>query len=92
MKKVGCFLISVLMLMMITVTGCSKGTDAGDADGTMKSKEEQDEPVVANPEAYLDATLSTAERVDNLLSQMSLLEKAGQMLQGERGRVSEKEM
>ena len=92
MKKTGCFLISLLMLMMITVTGCSKGSDTKEPIESAKVQEEQAGPVVENPEAYLDETLSTKERVDNLLSQMSLLEKAGQMLQGERGRVSEKEM
>lgn len=37
---------------------------------------------------YLDATLPTTERVDDLLARMDLADKVGQMTQGERGSVS----
>ncbi len=43
-------------------------------------------------EDYLDSSLSIDERLDNLLSQMTLDEKAGQMAQGDQANVSVQDM
>jgi hypothetical protein len=43
-------------------------------------------------EDYLDSSLSIDERLDNLLSQMTLDEKAGQMAQGDQVNVSTQDM
>ncbi len=43
-------------------------------------------------EIYLDASYRTEQRVSDLLSRMSLNDKAGQMVQGEQDPVSEKDM
>ncbi|WP_181958263.1 glycoside hydrolase family 3 N-terminal domain-containing protein [Nonomuraea deserti] len=45
-------------------------------------------PAPATAAAYRDPALSTADRVDDLMSRMSLDEKLGQMTQAERGSVS----
>ncbi|HEY8443416.1 MAG TPA: glycoside hydrolase family 3 protein [Clostridia bacterium] len=43
-------------------------------------------------EDYLDSSLSIEERIENLISQMTLDEKAGQMVQGEQSQVSVSKM
>lgn len=46
------------------------------------------DPVDKVPEDYLDSSLSIEKRIENLLSQMTLDEKAGQMVQGEQPHVT----
>lgn len=93
MRKIkGFILLSILMLMF---AACSKkGDDTSVENGSNSEnneeasiREDQDEDL-----SYLDASLSTQERVASLLGQMSLMEKAGQMLQAERNRVNSGEM
>jgi beta-glucosidase len=84
----------MLCVFLLLFTGCGKEQQAQtekESEANLDTQE-QDEDKVEASDVYLDATLPTKDRVDILLSQMSLLEKAGQMLQGERGRVTQKEM
>lgn len=90
MRKIVYLWISLLLLF--TAAACSNATASKEADRQMNEQASRTEPTNENPKAYLDASLSTEERVDNLLGQMSLQEKAGQMVQGERSVVTEKEM
>ncbi len=85
-------LLSLLLVLALVFTGCSNNGVVTDADNGSQTEDNQ---VAEDQEAnldYMDANLSTADRVESLLAQMNLMEKAGQMLQGERNRVSRADM
>ncbi len=67
-------ILFVLSLMIIT-TGC-------------KQEKEIEEVVEVESYPYMNVELSTKERVDDLMSRLTLEEKAAQMIQGERSSVS----
>lgn len=86
MKKVMSVIMVLILLLMLTACE-SKWVDRISGKRSMGTQgQEEADPI------YLDASRSTKERVDILLSQMSLMEKAGQMLQAERNRVTPEEM
>lgn len=78
--------IAILLAVLVTFSACDKNDKKVPVD-TMNQNEVQQEDL-----RYLDATLPTKERVSILVNQMSLMEKAGQMLQGERNKVSAADM
>jgi beta-glucosidase len=91
MKKIR-WLIGVILFMML-LTACDRKT--ADTNGDVQSGSKDQNPVEAQDKedlTYMDSTRSTKERVESLLGQMSLMEKAGQMLQAERNRVTVSEM
>jgi len=102
MKK----LLSVLLAftMVISLSACKTGTDKKDsskpatsasdtAATTAPTAETTASPTAAPaPGSYMDASLPTADRVADLLSQMTLEEKAGQMMQGARYKVADSEV
>jgi len=96
MKKLKGLLIFFLLIMVFT--GCNKQNFKSSLDNTnqvdnQQGKEEQlKEDKAIDKQTYMDSSVPTTDRVSALLNQMSLMEKAGQMLQGERNRVSAKEM
>lgn len=89
MKKTGLQFIIVRLIIGLTAvcmlgigfTGCSI-TDKKDSQNPAAT------PAESASEIYLDPKFSTDERVTDLVSKMSLEEKAAQMVQGERGAVS----
>ncbi|MDF2943064.1 MAG: hypothetical protein K0S01_1922 [Herbinix sp.] len=86
----------IFLLLSVVFTGCNKQTKDFNSDNSNQvenqqdTKEQQEEGV--DKQTYMDSSLPTKDRVANLLSQMSLMEKAGQMLQGERNRVTSNDM
>jgi len=80
-------LIIILVAVLFIFSACDKKDKAAVSEQTNPGGVSQEEDL-----KYLDATLPTKDRVSNLLSQMSLEEKAGQMLQAERNRVSKEDM
>lgn len=84
MKKSSFFLILIITSMIFI--GCSKQTPASTTPSTTSPAQAQSEP------AYLDPAKSTPERVSDLLSRMTLEEKAAQMVQGERGAVTSEDL
>jgi beta-glucosidase len=95
MKK----LLSILLTLALTLsmTACKANTDnkngikpdSSVTDVTASGQEASDTTQAPPVEGtYKDPSLSTAERVEDLLSQMTLEEKAGQMMQGTRSSVS----
>ncbi len=75
-------ILILILTAIIALTGCSKQT----VDPQPTIEEGQSEAI------YLDSTKSTAERVSDLLSRMTLEEKAAQMVQGERNAVTSKDL
>jgi beta-glucosidase len=95
MKKYKVF--AVVLAVLLAFTACDRkvqNAGPGQADG--QQNDQQNEQQSGQQEAedlrYLDAGLPTEERVASLVGQMNLMEKAGQMLQGERNRVTSTEM
>lgn len=93
MKKIK-WLIGVILCIMI-LTACDRKST--DTEGSAPPDSRDTNSVEAQDKdtedlMYLDSTRTTKERVENLLGQMSLMEKAGQMLQAERNRVTVSEM
>ncbi len=78
------FLIFLLVAFM-SLTGCGKQTPSP-STSTEQEEQEQSQPT------YLDPSKSTPERVSDLLSRMTLEEKAAQMVQGERGAVTSEDL
>jgi beta-glucosidase len=86
MKKV--MSVIMVLILLLTLTACdSKWVDRKSGKSSMGTQRQEEADLT-----YLDPSRSTNERVDSLLSQMSLMEKAGQMLQAERNRVTPEEM
>ncbi len=83
--------IFVLILML---AGCSKSDSNSNTENNANTENQNQGDVQEEQEdlSYLDSTLPTQERVESLVSQMSLMEKAGQMLQAERNRATSAEM
>ena len=80
MKK--SIVLLIIFTTLFSLAGCSKqNRDASNTTG-----QEQTTPI------YLDSNKSTAERVSDLLSRMTLEEKAAQMVQGERGTVTDNDL
>ncbi len=84
MKKI--FSALLFGLLLFTFTACApistpSANTQTNGEGTAQSAE-----------IYLDSSYSTEQRVADLLSRMSLADKAGQMVQGEQFPVSEKDM
>jgi len=85
MKKSG--LLFILIVALMSFTACAKqASSSTSAEPTTSKAQEQYGP------AYIDATRSTPERVSDLLSRMTLEEKAAQMVQGERGAVTSEDL
>lgn len=90
MKKI---ISLILVLLLLVFTACdSKKVDTGTEKGSGETQKQNGQEEKEADLSYLDPALPTQERVDRLLKQMSLMEKAGQMLQAERNRVTPKEM
>jgi len=97
-------IISIILMgaMLLLFTSCK--ADSGDKEKTVSSDTtmsliststtslETTQDVSLDLLPYQDSSLSTAERVSDLLSRMTLEEKAGQMVQGVIGDVTESEM
>lgn len=88
MKKLKFLAVSLALLLVLPA--CSN--KAKIEDQPQNGQNNQQEEVKQEDLRYLDASLPIEERVESLLGQMSLMEKAGQMLQVERNRVSTLEM
>ncbi|MDF2538677.1 MAG: hypothetical protein K0S76_1698 [Herbinix sp.] len=91
--------LALLMAVLIAFTACDKKQEPSEADtedqnevNNEEQNEEQNGEQNGEDLRYLDASLSTKERVESLLKQMTLKEKVGQMMQGERNRVSSSDM
>lgn len=92
--------LSIMLVLILVLTGCGTGrgtsSDSGqgnpDSQDSQASTETVKEDEQQTNEDYLNAELPTSDRVASLLAQMSLTEKAGQMVQGERNRVTRVEM
>lgn len=80
--------LAVLMALLLVLPACSNKAKTEQPQENLNNQQEVEQEDLR----YLDATLPIEERVESLLGQMSLMEKAGQMLQGERNRVSTQEM
>ncbi len=90
MKKI---ISLILVLLLLVFSACdSKRVDTGTGGGGGEAQKQNRQEEKEADLSYLDPALPTQERVDRLLKQMSLMEKAGQMLQAERNRVTPKEM
>lgn len=83
MKKTGVLLIFIIAFM--SLTGCAEQSPSSPAPSTSSAQDQSEL-------AYLDPTKSTPERVSDLLSRMTLEEKAAQMVQGERGAVTSEDL
>jgi beta-glucosidase len=93
MKRFRWFL--VLFTLVLMLAACEKEKADTSVDITGKEVENQAGQQGEDQKedlAYLDSTLPTKDRVASLLGQMSLMEKAGQMLQAERNKVTAAEM
>ncbi|ROR23887.1 beta-glucosidase [Mobilisporobacter senegalensis] len=79
-KKI--IIISLVITMIVSLIGCNNNInrEAG--------KETQETSTVTDDKGYMDKSLSTKKRVELLISEMSLEEKVGQMMQGSRDVVS----
>ncbi len=75
----------ILIVAFMSLTGCAKETPAPSIS-TEQEEQGQSQPT------YLDPSKSTPERVSDLLSRMTLEEKAAQMVQGERGAVTSEDL
>jgi beta-glucosidase len=89
MKMMKWFRLLLLTLVLFSLAGCDTKEKA---DEPAKESDASTEQETEDDLRYLDASLPTAERVDILVSQMSLMEKAGQMLQAERNVVTTADM
>lgn len=84
--------IGLLFILVLMFAACNKkDADVNTDNGETLEKQEQIE-IQEEDLSYHDASFSTEERVTSLLGQMSLMEKAGQMLQAERNKVTNAEM
>ncbi len=84
MKKL--IVISICFILILNISACNQQTPEGSPSATEQTQ-------IDNPaEIYLDPSYTTEERVSNLLSRMSLADKAGQMVQGEQYAVSDSDM
>lgn len=83
--------LSIVIILALVLTGC-KGENPDVASGENPDEASGGNQTIQKEEAYLDVSLPTKDRVDSLLTQMSLTEKAGQMVQGERANVTRVDM
>jgi beta-glucosidase len=89
MKKLTAVLICLILMMNISACSLQTAEESPAASGqTQLSSAPTDMPA----DIYLDASYSTEQRVGDLLSRMSLEDKAGQMIQGEQLPVSDDDM
>lgn len=79
-KKI--IIISLVITMIVSLIGCNNNINRG------AGKETQETSTVTDDKGYMDKSLSTKKRVELLISEMSLEEKVGQMMQGSRDVVS----
>ena len=82
---------AILLVLILVFTGCSLGGTQNNTDNNQAGEEQPGKEPGENQD-YMDAALPVKDRVESLLSQMTLTEKAGQMLQGERNRVTAAQM
>ncbi|MHB8127733.1 MAG: glycoside hydrolase family 3 protein [Mobilitalea sp.] len=90
----------VLMLMAVILTGCGKTSKDDTLNQPEQDAEQQDQDENQGEQEnhaeelidYKNESLPTEVRVSGLLSQMSLMDKVGQMMQGERGNVTATDM
>ena len=93
MKKFLTFVLSILLVLGFVACGktpAAEVTQTEIQEGQLPGASAEVSAEVS--EIYLDASYSTQERVADLLSKMSLADKAGQMVQGEQYPVSEQDM
>lgn len=84
MKKLTAILICLILLL--NISACSQQTAAESPSATDNMQTAGDTGI------YLDASYTTEQRVGDLLSRMTLADKAGQMVQGEQDPVSNGDM
>ena len=89
MKKFLTFVLSILLVLGFVA--CEK-TPAAEVTQTQIQEGQLPGASAEVSEIYLDSSYSTQERVADLLSKMSLADKAGQMVQGEQYPISEQDM
>lgn len=83
-------ILSIILILALLLAGCKTGGNTNTDNGE-SNQPEQETDQQTNMD-YLDASLPTATRVASLLAQMSMTEKAGQMVQAERNKVTRVEM
>ncbi len=89
MKKLLSFLLACLLIFCSTA--CAISPAAEEITNSTPADTERTELSNAS-EPYLDSSLGTQERVADLLSKMTLADKAGQMVQGEQYSVTNEDM
>ena len=93
MKKFLTFVLSILLVLGFVAcekTPAAEVTQTQIQEGQLPGASAEVSAEVS--EIYLDSSYSTQERVADLLSKMSLADKAGQMVQGEQYPISEQDM
>jgi beta-glucosidase len=81
---------TVLLVCALLLTGCNQLKDRDTSESQIQDS--SNEEVKSLEPLYKDATKPAGERAADLLSRMSLEEKAGQMVQGVRTEVTGKDM
>lgn len=98
MKKVAALFL--ILTILVSFTACKNPGSKSSPDSSNDVTGSLTESVMTDPETsqsvaekdYLNSALSTEERVSSLLSEMTLAEKAGQMVQGVIGSVHKSDM
>lgn len=90
MRKNRVLIMLIMLIVMVSFSACDKKNETSQTE-TVQTGEESNQSQETDKK-YLDATLPTEERVALLLSDMSLEEKVGQMLQGGRDAVNSSDM
>lgn len=90
----------ILLILIMLLTGCSNDVDPvnddvkNTDDGTTVSKNQDDDEINTDPntETISETFLLSIEDIDSFIETMTLEEKAGQLIQAERGSISLKEI
>lgn len=84
---------ALLLATSLVISGCGQGAEpVASPEEQAAQPEEQAEAVAKNTIDYRDPSYSVEDRVAALLSQMTLEEKAGQMVQAEQSNITAEEV
>ena len=92
MKRIIALLLSFSLIFSLSACKDNKSFSSTLSESSQTTTNQATKTTVAKNEKYLDTSLSTDERVADLLSKMTLQQKAAQMVQVEEAYANENDM